>query len=476
MSKIIVDGGDLSLEMGKLWPSAVAELSARVPEDLFKTWIARLRAKIELPNVIEVVAPNEFFLRYVQGHFKNEIEDALTSIARANGIGKIAIKFAWSPEPPNMGLYDGGSENGGLWLPPQLNPLAQMNAHARLTQNILQFNPNFTFDNFIVGDTNCFAYSAARAFSRNDDLGNNILCFLSDHGLGKSHLSQAMAQAILAQHPDLNLIYMTAEDFTNAMTRALHDYSMDDFKIRFRHKCDVLVLDNITFLGGKGKIQQEVGYTMDYLLDKGKRVVLTTTYHPGNIPRINQALKSRFCSSLVAPIQPPDFDTRVKILVSKAGKENITLNDRVLELIASNITSDVRLLEASVTSIAARCRLFQRTADLNMARECLSNIASGGEDGLTIKRILKFVCHTFKVDQQAITSNCRQKKVSEARSFGIYLCRLLTGKTLDDIGHAFGRRHSSVLYALNKLEQTMKKDPRVQNQVDLYIGQLNAEL
>jgi chromosomal replication initiator protein len=475
MNNLIVSGGDLSQAVGKLWPAVVTALSETLPHDTFRTWIKPLSAKWLFPNIVEIVAPNEFFLRYLIGHYKNDIEDLLVSECRKNGLGKVEINYTSLSDTHNMGLGENGMEDRSLWLPPQLNPLARLGATQELSQNILQFNPNFTFENFVVGNANSFAYSVAQAFSRNDNLGNNILYILSDHGLGKSHLSQAMAQALLLKEPNMDVIYLTAEDFTNAMSKALTDSSMDEFKMRFRQNCDVLMLDNIPFLGGKGKIQQEVGYTMDYLIDNGKRVVLTSTYDPRSIPRLSQSLKSRFCSGLVAPIEAPDFEMRVKILASKARKEGIKLNDKVIDVIASNITSDVRLLEASVTTIAARCRLLQKAPDVNMARDCLATISNAQEDGMTLTRVLKFVCHTFKVEPQTITSNCRHKRVNEARTFGIYLSRILTGKTLDDIGRIFGRRHSSVLYAINKVEQDMRADSRVQKQVDLYIGQLNNQ-
>ncbi|MDR2404774.1 MAG: chromosomal replication initiator protein DnaA [Deltaproteobacteria bacterium] len=475
MNNFIVNGGDLSLAAKNVWPQVVSILGEKLPNPIFNTWIKPLSPRWLHPNILEITAPNEYFLKYVLGHYKKDIEELVCSEGKKHGLGKVEFSYASQTDIHSMGLGVNAPEDRGLWLPPQLNPLEQLDAFSKLTQNVLQFNPNFTFENFIVGNANSFAYSAAQAFSRNDDLGNNILYILSDHGLGKSHLSQAMAQALLAKAPNMDIIYLTAEDFTNAMSKALIESSMEEFKMRFRQKCDVLVLDGVPFLGGKGKIQQEVGYTMDYLVDKGKKVVLTSTYEPKSIPKLSQSLKSRFCSSLVAPIEPPDFDMRVKILESKAKKEGIKLSEKVIEIIASNITSDVRLLEASVTTIAARCSLLHKEPDVKMARDCLAIISNTREDSMTLNRVMEFICRTFKLEPQTLTSNCRLKKVNDARNIGIYLSRILTGKTLDDIGKVFGRRHSSVIYAINKVEQDMKLDTRVSHQVDLYIGQLNNQ-
>jgi chromosomal replication initiator protein len=456
----------------------VSHLNDKLPAEMFKTWILPLNAKFQSPDRMEIVAPNEYFLKYVLGHFKGAIEDSLGAVCKDFGLGLVQASYSSLSEIRSLGLGTFDQEDRGLWLPPQQNPLASLDGLASLdrkSRNASELNPNFTFENFVVGDPNSFAFSVAKAFSNNDNLGNNILYIMSDHGLGKSHLSQAMARALLAKEPNLAIIYLTAEDFTNAMSKALNESSMEAFKMKVRQHCDVLMLDNVPFLGGKGKIQQEVGYTMDYLVDKGKKVVLTSTYDPKSIPKLSQSLRSRFCSGLVAPIDPPDFGMRVKIINNKAKKEGLKLSEKVVDAIASNLTSDVRQLEACVTTIAARCRLLNKLPDLAMAQDCLTILSNAREDGLTLNRILKYVCLTFKVEPQTVTSNCRHKRVSEARTIGIYLSRILTGKTLDEIGKVFGRRHSSVLYAINKVEQDMKADSRVRLQIDFYIGQLNNQ-
>ncbi|MDR2340511.1 MAG: chromosomal replication initiator protein DnaA [Deltaproteobacteria bacterium] len=475
MNNRIVNGGGLSQKLDKAWSNVVSSLSGKLPGDTFRTWIKPLKINYLFPDRMEIVAPNEYFLKYVMGHYKNDIEESLASECKSCGIEQVKTSYTSLGETNSLGLGVNGPEDNGLWLPPQQNPLAAMNQHGKPSQGLFNLNPNFTFENFVVGNPNSFAYSVAKAFSQNDNLGNNIVYILSDHGLGKSHLAQAMAQALQTQEPRLNIIYLTAEDFTNGMTNAINNSSMEDFKERFRQRCDVLMLDNITFLGGKGMIQQEVSYTMDHLLDKGKRVVLTSTYEPRSIPKLSQSLKSRFCSSLVANIEPPDLAMRVKILANKAKKEGLRLSDKVLDVIASNITSDVRQLEASVTTLAAKSRHLQKAPDVAMARECLSTINNNREDGLTLNRVLKFVCNAFRVEPQAVTSGVRNKRVAEARTMGIYLSRVLTGKTLLEIGKTFGRGHSSVLYAINKMEQKMLADNRVQLQVDYFIGQLNNQ-
>jgi chromosomal replication initiator protein len=234
-------------------------------------------------------------------------------------------------------------------------------------------------------------------------------------------------------------------------------------------------LEGVSFLSGKSKIQDELSLTLDFLISQGKKVVLTSTIEPKRIPNLEKSLRSRFNSSLLAPIGPPDYDTRVEILKRKASKEKLSLNRKVLELIATQITTDVRILEASITTIAARSRFLGRTPDITMVRECLTIYPTGEESAVGLEDIRKFICQMFNLPPEDLTSKSRLKKVNEARKMGIYLSRLLTKNTWDDIGKMYGRKHSSALYAFSQVEREVKADVRFSRQVDFLIGQLSIK-
>jgi chromosomal replication initiator protein len=471
MDKIVTTTGDVSPVYGKIWPETKALLSGKISKEMYKTWIEPLSVKWK-GDEIEIISPNEFFLKYIISHYKSEIEQSVSKLCKELSLTGISVTFSFTEEPALSSIP--GYENDGSLFGSQIKGSGFRGLFDNQSPSY-SLNPTFTFENFVVGSPNNLAFSATKAFSEDQKLGPRMLFLLSEHGLGKSHLSQALGHLVLIKKPQNKVIYLTAEDFANEMVKSLNDKNMQDFKRRFRVNCDILILEGVTFLSGKSKIQEELSLTLDFLTGQGKKVVLTSTIEPKSIPNLEKSLKSRFNSSLLAPIGPPDYDTRVKILKRKAAAENLNLNNKVLELIAAQITTDVRILEASITTIAARSRFLNQPPTISMARECLTIYPSAGEGGVTLDRIKQFICATFNLAEDDLTSNSRLKKVCEARKIGIYLSRLLTKNTLEEIGKKFGRRHSSVLYAFTQVEREIKADSRFSRQMDFFIGQLSIK-
>ena len=296
--------------------------------------------------------------------------------------------------------------------------------------------------------------------------------------MGKSHLALALGRGVLQNRPRHQVYYLTAEDFTNEMTHALRHGLMEEFKAKYRQVCDVLVLEEIQFLAGKEKIQSELCFTLDCLLEKGKKVVFTSPQEPREIPRLSRSLRSRLAAALVSPIGAPDYETRLNILIKKARAGNSRAPRAVLEYLAERVTADVRQLESGLISLQARSQLLGRTMDLDMARETLAYLLDGGSEdeggGLSLLSLRSLICRYFQVETAEITSRDRSAKLNEARTMGIYLARQLTARTLEEIGRTFGRSHSSALYAYNKLEQRLKKDPKLQGRLDFLRQQILA--
>ncbi|MDR3038659.1 MAG: hypothetical protein LBV21_05160, partial [Candidatus Adiutrix sp.] len=241
---------------------------------------------------------------------------------------------------------------------------------------------------------------------------------------------------------------------------------------------DVLVLEEVQFLAGKDKIQSELCFTLDCLLDKGKKVVFTSPQEPKGIPRLSGSLRSRLLKALVSPIGPPDYETRLNILTRKARAGNLKVPRAVLEYLAERVTSDVRQLESCLISLRAKSKFLDRQVDLDMAREVLTYLFDGGADGegaaggLTLLGIRALICRYFHLEAAEITSRGRSAPLTEARALGIYLARQLTARTLEEIGRTFGRTHSSALYACNRLEERLQKDPKLQGRLDFLRQQL----
>ncbi|MDR2460692.1 MAG: chromosomal replication initiator protein DnaA [Deltaproteobacteria bacterium] len=454
--------------LGRVWPETKTLLAGSIPVDVFKTWIEPLNFEWQGEQVLNIISPNEFFLKYLIEHYKSAIEETVTELCQKFSLYDISVNFTYSMEE---------KVSSADYLESSLELLLENDSkypqHGKKGKgHVNSFNPDFTFDSFVVGSTNNLAYWATKAFCEDNKLGHNFLFLTSENGLGKSHLSQALGQSLLSKKPELKVIYLTAEDFTNEMTKSLNDKIMEAFKRKFRVNCDILMLEYVPFLACKPKIQEELVLTLDFLVDQGKKVIFTSTIEPKNIPNIGRSLRSRFNSSLVAPIEAPDYETRLEILKRKAQADGLALTTRVLEFIASRVTSDVRQLKSCITGLASRALLLGKSPDLEMARECISIVSSDGEGGLTVRGIFQYVCDTYKVQPDILASESRVAKVSEARSMGMYLAKTFTKSTLQEIGRVFCRSHPSVSYAITKVARRIDKDPQYSRQVDLHVSQL----
>jgi chromosomal replication initiator protein len=336
------------------------------------------------------------------------------------------------------------------------------------------FNPRFTFDQFVVGNSNHFAYAASMAVASGQQFYNQSLYLLSDSGLGKSHLSHAVGNYLLKQQPQVSVQYVTTEQFANAMVSALKNGSIEAFKNRFRCSCDVLLIEKVEFLSGKEKLQSELVYTLDELMDRGKKVLCTGTYYPKDIPKLSSELQSRLSGFLVAPIERPDFNTRVEIIKRRTRFENVTLPVEVMEYLADRITSDVRQLESCIVGMIAKTNILGVPISLDLAQEVTQTMLEYLPK-ISVSHIQKVVCDIFKISMEELHSKSRRKEVATARKVAMYLCRQYTSQSLVSIGQSFKRSHSSVLHAINELNNDMKEQgSKLKRQVEYVIRRLET--
>jgi chromosomal replication initiator protein len=339
------------------------------------------------------------------------------------------------------------------------------NLHPRRGRSKISFKQEFTFDRFIVGRSNEFAYSASKALARSDQWDYNTLLMLSKTGLGKTHLSQATGQAILEENPESRVYYITAEQFTNEMISSIKKNSIEAFKDKYRRCCDVLLLDEIHFLSGKQKTQIELGYTLDALTNENKKIMFTSALPPKDLPHMSKELSSRLTSGLVTTIENPDYDTRVKILKTKASERNMKLSDEIIHLLATRLNRDVRQMESALNYLKAKSQLLKAKIDPDLARDVIRCLVSG-ESSVTLKDVSKLVCGYYKVDSNMLRSKSRKKVYSYPRNIYSYLCRNHTNETVEKIADSINRSHSTVLYASEMIEHKMKTDRELRNQVD----------
>jgi chromosomal replication initiator protein len=262
------------------------------------------------------------------------------------------------------------------------------------------------------------------------------------------------------------VLYLTAENFANEMVGALKNGRMADFKERFRSECDLLLLEEVQFFSGKEKIQAEICHTLDTLLARGKRLVLTSCYLPGEISQLSRELHSRLTGGVITPIGPPDFPTRVNILANKAESRGRQVSIKILEYLAEYVTEDVRRLESALDCLLARAALLNESFSLSMAQEVLQDLQAV-PTRLSILEIQKIVCDYYGVSLVELLGRSRQKRLVRARQMGFYFARLYTQKTVAELGRLFQRSHASVVHALQTLEQERKTNQRLAQEVQL---------
>lgn len=336
-----------------------------------------------------------------------------------------------------------------------------------ITENTPDDDYEFTFDTFIVGSSNKFAHAASLAVATNPGRAYNPLFIYGNSGLGKTHLLYAIKNEIHKTHPEKDIVYVKGEDFTNELIQALMTKSNIEFRQKYR-KSDVLLVDDIQFIGGKDATQEEFFHTFNTLYEAKSQIVLTSDRPPKEIKTLEDRLRSRFESGLIADIQPPDFETRIAIIRRKAELLQIELPDDVTEYIATRLKSNIRQLEGVVKKLKAKNQLYGDKITINIAQKTISEILNNDQPPpLTVEMIIDEVAHHFGLTSSDIRSSKRNSNISNARQIAVYAVREITDMSMNNIGEEFGGRdHSTIVYALKQIEKNMEKDPKLKATVD----------
>ena len=339
----------------------------------------------------------------------------------------------------------------------------------------IEFNPQFTFDNFVVGSSNRFAHAAAVSVANNPAETYNPLFIYGPSGLGKTHLLYAIASVVHKNHPSYNIVYIKGDQFTNELIDAIKNGKNIEFRSKYR-EADLFLVDDIQFIAGKESTQEEFFHTFNKLYEEHKQIVLTSDRKPDDMLTLEERLRSRFLWGLTADINPPDYETRMAILKNKAKQLGLELPDDVCNYIAVNITSNVRQIEGTVKKILAYRDLNNMPLDLpNISRAIDDMFKSEGNALPTPNLIITQVSKFYNVDESVLRGTQKNKGTAEARQMAMYLIRKLTNLSLPDIGKEFGRDHSTVLYAIRKVEVALKNgDSTVQNNVRDITANINS--
>ena len=339
----------------------------------------------------------------------------------------------------------------------------------------MDFNPQFTFDNFVVGPSNRFAHSAAIAVSKTPGQVYNPLFIYGPPGVGKTHLLYAIANGIRREKPDANIVYIKGDQFTNELIAAIQSGKNVEFRSKYR-EADLFLIDDVQFIAGKESTQEEFFHTFNTLYEERKQIVMTSDRKPSDMLTLEDRLKTRFEWGLLADIQPPDYETRMAILKNKAKHLGLSLSDDVCNYIAINVTNNVRQIEGTVKKIMAYRDLNNMPLDLpNISRAIDDMFQSEGNALPTPSLIISQVCKFYSIDEVVLRGTQKNKGTAEARQVAMYLIRKLTNLSLPDIGKEFARDHSTVLYAIRKVEVALKNgDSHTQNNIRDITANINS--
>ncbi len=334
-------------------------------------------------------------------------------------------------------------------------------------------NAKLTFNNFVVGPSNKFAYTASMRVAETPGSVFNPLFIYGNSGLGKTHLLNAIIEKIKSNNPDANIVYTTSENLTNELYFALQTKTTHDLHNKYR-TCDALLIDDIQFIAGKAQTEEEIFHTFDTLIKAGKQIVLTSDKPPSAIPKIEDRLKTRFESGLLCDIQPPDFETRVAIIKDKANGLRFELPNDVCGFIAENIKSNVRQMGSAVKNIYAYCSFNDVSPTIEVAKEVLKDILITSQPiGVVIDNILEKVSFTFGVTAEQLKSERRDANINNARQAAMYIIREITDLSQDEVGKVFGRNHSTVNSSLKNVQNKINSDSKYKNLINEIIKNIN---
>ena len=343
------------------------------------------------------------------------------------------------------------------------------------TSTSMDFNPQFTFDNFVVGPSNRMAHSAAIAVSKIPGQVYNPLFIYGPPGVGKTHLLYAIANGIRKANPNANIVYIKGDQFTNELVDAIKRGKNVEFRSKYR-EADLFLIDDIQFIAGKESTQEEFFHTFNTLYEEHKQIVMTSDRKPGDMHTLEDRLRTRFEWGLIMDIQPPDYETRMAILKNKANSLGLDLSDDVCNYIAINVTNNVRQIEGTVKKILAYRDLNNMPLDLpNISRAIDDMFKVEGNALPTPSLIISQVCNFYNVDEAVLRSTKKSKNIAEARQVAMYLVRKLTNLSLPDIGQEFSRDHSTALHGINKIENALKEnDTHLQDNIRDITANINS--
>jgi chromosomal replication initiator protein len=446
-----------------LWETVKCDLKGLFPEDVFSMWFEPISCVETTEDAITLGVPNDFAAIWIHDNYL----DLITQRLRMTAGRMVSVSLR-------------KTEHGAVATVPALEPRARPAAKARTTRYDERsaaagtLNPRNTFETFVVGQNNQLAHAAALAVAQAPAQAYNPLFIHGSTGLGKTHLMHAIGHSILQRNPEARIAYLSTEKFTNEYIHAIQENALTKFRQRYR-SVDVLLVDDVQFLAGKERIQEEFFHTFNDLFESQKQIVISSDRPVSEIATLESRLVSRFQWGLSADVQSPDFETRVAILKAKSATLKINLPMPVIEFMAQHISKNIRRLEGALIKISSYAALTGKVLDLATAEHLLKDVLmEEAQNRLNIEGIQKRVADHYQIRHSDMTSKRRPNAIAFPRQIAMYLSRQLTRHSLQEIGEAFGGRdHGTVIHAVKTVENMMEQDDSVRGSVDFLKAQLS---
>ncbi|MBT6406430.1 MAG: chromosomal replication initiator protein DnaA [Rhodospirillaceae bacterium] len=440
------------------WNEVCESLRGEIGEAAYQSWVKPMAVRAVTNGVARISVPTRFMRDWVIAHYADRLGDLWGTVDSTIERVDISVQSDRSvPASDEATLSPSQPERKTHTATPEIS----------YTTISAPLDSRYTFENFVVGKPNEFAYAAARRVAEAPSVPFNPLFLYGGVGLGKTHLMHAIALHIRNQDPKRTVIYMSAEKFMYRFIRALKEQNTVDFKDMFRN-VDVLMIDDVQFIGGKGATQEEFFHTFNALVDQGRQIVLSADKSPSDLEGMEERLQSRLNSGLVADIHATTFELRLGILQSKAEQFNVEVPQKMLEFLAHKITANVRELEGALNRVVAHSQLVGREISLETTQEVLHDLLRANDRRVTIEEIQKRVASHFNIRTSDMHSARRARSVARPRQVAMYLAKQLTARSLPEIGRKFGGRdHTTVMHAVKKVDELRECDSSFAEDVEL---------
>ncbi len=433
------------------WTKILQGVQKKIDANTFESWFEPTAYIGQEKDVLYIRVPNSYFRDWLSFHYSSLINDC----AKAAFNKTFDIKY----------IFDDASFSFMRRSPEERKAM-----HGLLLNPNL--NPNYTFDNFVVGSCNQFAHAAAMAVVKNPAKSYNPLYLYGGSGLGKTHLMNAMGHGLLQSNQNLKIVLITTEKFMNDLVNHLQYGKVLDFREKYR-SVDVLLMDDIHYLAGKERTKEEFFHTFNHLYDNQKQIVISSDCPPNEIPNLEERFRSRFGWGMIADLKPPDIETRIAILKKKADMEPIVLPETVALFIADKVQSNIRELEGYLRRVVAYASLKGEKIDIDLAKEALKSLLESSINIVTVEKIQKFICHKFSIKLSQLKSKNNSPKIAFPRQVAMYISKGLTKLSLPEIGKKFGgKHHTTVIHSIRKIEKLRKKDGEFNKEINNIISMI----